>query len=55
MTLIAEQQVNCNVDQMVKNDDKLFCGNYGSVQDVNALPDLTSSVCKSPLTYVHLV
>jgi len=29
VTLKAEQQVNCNVDQLVKNDDddELFCGN----------------------------
>jgi len=55
VTLKAEQQVNCNVDQLVKNDDdELFCGNYGSVQDADILPDSTSFVCKSPLTYVQL-
>ena len=50
---LKEQQVNWNVDQLVKNDDdddELFCGNYGSVQDADILPDLTSSVRKSPLT-----
>jgi len=56
VTLKAEQQVNCNDDQLVKNDDddELFCGNYGSVQDADILPDLTSSVCKSLLNYVQL-
>ena len=35
VTLKVEQQVNCNVDQLVKNDDELFCGKYGSVHEAN--------------------